>query len=52
MEALFSEEAPTSAPETIPYRPAGRGLFACSYTLSSPPTERMLDVEAPMSELA
>jgi hypothetical protein len=35
MEALFSEEAPTSAPETIPCRPAGLGLFACSYTLSS-----------------
>jgi hypothetical protein len=34
IEALFSERAPTSAPVTIPCRPAGRGLFACSYTLS------------------
>jgi hypothetical protein len=34
IEVLFSERAPTTAPEAIPCRLFGPGQFACSYTLS------------------
>jgi hypothetical protein len=35
IEALFSERAPATAPLATPCRPAGGGLFVCSYPLSA-----------------